>query len=194
MFKPFKEIYYPELVKDVQEIYWEHIDPLASPRPDPNRPLRRLFTEKKPEFEKLHAMRAKYPFLGPHMLLFKVPVKWSTEIHLDGTDEITTRLTSFNIPIKGCTTNCVTEFYDAEDEDFWKDPLSHTRWLLPRKTPNKIYEYSLTTNPVLTNPQVPHRVNNLTGTEIRVSVSWTIDPKFSWEHMCKYFDDQGRSL
>lgn len=194
MIKPFKEIHYPELVQDVQEIYWEHIDPLAAPSLVKIKPLRSLFIEKKPEFEKLHAIRKKYPFLGPHMLLFNVPTKWSTEIHLDGINTITPRILSFNIPIKGCTTDCVTEFFDATVSDFWVDPMSMTRWLLPKKTPNKIFEYSLTTNPVLTNPQVPHRVNNQTGKEMRISISWTIDPELSWENICKYFDEQGRSL
>lgn len=202
MIKPFKELYYPELVKDVQDIYWEHIDPLAGLRENVNRALRGLKIGIQPEFEKIRMLREKYTFLGSHMLVFKIPVNWTTNVHLDGISELgpkpinkmDERVISLNIPIQDCTTDCVTEFYDAGPEYFWKDMMTYTRWLLPDKTPNKICEYRLTTNPVLTNPQVPHRVNNLDGKKIRVSVSWTIDPELSWDYLCNYFDEQGRSL
>ena len=195
MNKLFKEIYYPELVNDVQEIYWEHIDTLGLPLGNINKPLRYIsFFEPHPKFKKIQMLREKYKFLSPHLLLFKLPPNFSTEIHLDGIIPGKMREISCNIPIKGCTTDCVTEFYDASVEDFWLDPITNTRWLISGKTPNKISEYSLTTNPILTNPQISHRVNNLLGTGVRISISWTIDPTLSWEYLCKYFDEQVKVL
>jgi hypothetical protein len=194
---PFQEIVFPELVKDVREIFWDHIDPLGF---QPLSTMRKegiigleqpsILTD---DFKEIDQLRKKYPFLDRHMLLFKLRPGFSTEIHMDGHPDngrIKQRDVSINIPISGCNESGITEFYGNPEDDFYLEKRFNVRVLKKENTPNKIFEYSLKENPILVNPQVPHRINNLLNTEYRITVSWTIDLSWSWEDTLKYFSNR----
>lgn len=194
---PFQEIIFPELVKDVQEIFWDHIDPIGF---QPLHTMRKegIIGMEQPdiptdEFSEIARLREKYPFLDRHMLLFKLRPGFATEIHIDGHPEngrIKQRNVSINIPISGCNDLGITEFYSNPEEDFYLEKRFNVRVLKKENTPIKILEYALKENPILVNPQVPHRVSNLLNTEYRVTVSWTLDLSWSWEDAVKYFSNK----
>jgi hypothetical protein len=188
----FKEIVFPELVNDVQEIFWDHIDKIG---------IQNLPTMKKegifgldevdhPSFKPISLLRKKYIFLDTNMLIFKLRPGFATEIHLDGhpnNGRIKQRPVSINIPISGCNKNGVTEFYSNPEADFYLEERFNVRVIKKDVSPIKTYEYSLLDNPIVTNPQVPHRINNINNTEHRITVSWTIDLSWSWDDTIRYF-------
>jgi hypothetical protein len=188
----FKEIVFPELVNDVREIFWDHIDNLGT---------QNLPTMKKegiyslnelahPAFKPISLLRKKYIFLDPNMLIFKLRPGFATEIHLDGhpnNGRIKQRPISINIPISGCNKNGVTEFYSNPESDFYLEERFNVRVIKKDVSPIKTYEYSLLDNPIVTNPQVPHRINNINNTEHRITVSWTIDLSWTWDDTIRYF-------
>lgn len=188
----FKEIVFPELVNDVQEIFWDHIDNLGT---------QNLPTMKKegiyslnelphPAFKSISLLRKKYIFLDPNMLIFKLRPGFATEIHLDGhpnNGRIKQRPISINIPISGCNKNGITEFYSNPESDFYLEERFNVRVIKKDVSPIKAFEYSLLDNPIVTNPQIPHRINNINNTEHRITVSWTIDLSWTWDDTIRYF-------
>lgn len=188
----FKEIVFPELVNDVREIFWDHIDNLGT---------QNLPTMKKegiyslnelshPAFKPISLLRKKYIFLDPNMLIFKLRPGFATEIHLDGhpnNGRIKQRPISINIPISGCNKNGITEFYSNPESDFYLEERFNVRVIKKDVSPIKAFEYSLLDNPIVTNPQIPHRINNINNTEHRITVSWTIDLSWTWDDTIRYF-------
>jgi hypothetical protein len=192
MYGIFKEIVFPELISDVQEIFWDHIDKLGSQ----NKTIMKtegIFGVNEinhPAFKPISLLRKKYIFLDPNMLIFKLRPGFATEIHLDGHPDngrIKQRPVSINIPISGCNKNGITEFYSNSESDFYLEKRFNVRVLKKGVSPIKTYEYSLLDNPIITNPQVPHRINNIDNTEYRITVSWTIDLSWSWDDTIRYF-------
>ena len=188
----FAEIYYPELVADVQNIYWDTIDKIC--KQTVGRTIKSITIDKEnPEHYPLCLLYKKYEsILSPHFLLIHVTPKFTTPIHLDGALPTKQRQTSFNIPIEGCNGECVTEFFDIPENDFWIDYPNATRFLKDGITESKIGEYRLTSNPVLVCPQTPHRVNNLQGTVDRITVSWSLRRDWSFRKAFNFFKEQGR--
>lgn len=194
---PFRELVFPELVKDVREIYWNHIVPLGV---QPLATMRKegIIAIEQPvipttEFEEIAKIRKKYPFLDRHMLLFKLRPEFATEIHIDGYPEngrIKQRMVSINIPISGCNELGITEFYNNLEDDFYLEQRFNVRVLKKECAPVKTLEYSVKENPFLTCPQIPHRINNILNTEYRITVSWTLDLSWSWEDAVEYFSDK----
>lgn len=194
---PFYELIFPELVKDVQEIYWEHIDPLAGMRLPTMRNEGILGLEQPiavtDEFKEIVRIREKYPFLDRHMLLFKLRPGFTTEIHTDGHPNfgrVKQRQVSINIPISGCNELGITEFYSNSEDDFYLEPRFNTLVIKKECIPVKTLEYSVKENPFLTCPQIPHRINNSLNKEYRITVSWTLDLSWSWENAVEYFSDK----
>jgi hypothetical protein len=141
-----------------------------------------------PKHDALFKVISEYPFLSDHMVLFKMPPNVCTEIHLDGLADATRRIYSCNIPIQGCTPECITEFYQTNLDDF-EDQLEHIlRFIPPNRPTVKVAEYSLVYNPVLVNTQTAHRVNNTSKTEVRTSVSWSIRTDWTIEQIAKTVD------
>ncbi len=174
----------PDLVADVQAIFWDHIFPMG--HYNRNQTLKNVHIDpKKIEHWAMNDIVSKYPFLHPHLLVFTLPANFATNIHMDGLGtEKTTRRYSCNIPIEGCNENCITEFFEVDYAKFVADVPSTTRFLKPGTEISKLAEYRLTTNPILTDTQFPHRVNNRASDVRRVSVSWTIDhTNWSWEQI-----------
>jgi hypothetical protein len=194
---PFREIFFPDLVKDVQGIFWKHIDSLGfQPLPIMRRegiigmeqPL--TFQE---NWKEIAHIREKYSFLDRHMLLFKLQPGFATEIHLDGhprNGRIKQRAVSINIPISGCNDLGITEFYNNSKEDFYLEERFNVRVMKKEIVPIKTYQYALKENPILINPQYPHRVNNIENNVYRISVSWTLDLSWSWEDALNNFSDK----
>jgi hypothetical protein len=183
---PYREINLPSLVKDVQVIFWEHIDPHGLP-PHPTRPLRAFrVSATDSKHQAIRDIMVKYPFLDDHLLLFKLAAKTSTGIHLDGLGDKVERNFSCNIPVSGCTVNSLTEFFQIDTNNLFYDKVNMTRFLKPNSPASKIYEYSMIDNPVLCNTQIPHRVNNTQGSETRVSVSWTVRYNWTWDKIADY--------
>jgi hypothetical protein len=194
---PFRELNFPELVKDVREIYWDHIEPLAGQRLPTMRKEGILGLEQPvvatDEFKEIARIRKKYPFLDRHMLLFKLRPDFATEIHIDGHPDhgrIKQREVSINIPISGCNELGITEFYSNSEDDFYLEQRFNVRVMKKECTPVKILEYAVKENPFLTCPQIPHRINNALNTEYRITVSWTLDLSWSWEDAVEYFSDK----
>lgn len=193
----FHELNFSELVNDVREIYWDHIDPLGF---QPLATMRKegIIAIEQPiipttEFEEIAKIRKKYPFLDRHMLLFKLRPGFATEIHLDGhlkNGRIKQRMVSINIPISGCNELGITEFYSNLEDDFYLEQRFNVRVLKKECAPVKTLEYTVKENPFLTCPQIPHRINNILNTEYRITVSWTLDLSWSWEDAVEYFSDK----
>lgn len=187
----YKEIILPSLVNDVRSIFWDHIDHLGMPAYDINRSLRHLKVDaSNDKHQALVKILNKYPFLVGHLLLFKLPPGFSTDVHLDGLgDKLSIRRFSCNISIEGASANGLTEFYDVKESDFFYDTSNTTRFLKPGAPAVKIDEYALLDNPILVNTQVPHRVNNTQSEIKRVSVSWTVHPRWTWEMIANFVDN-----
>jgi len=188
----YKEIILPSLVNDVRSIYWEHIDPLGMPSYDPNRTLRYVkINVRDSKQQALVEILEKYPFLTDHLLLFKLPPGHNTGIHMDGLgDKLPHRNFSCNIAIEGSSTNGKTEFYDVKQSDFFFDTTNTTRFLKPGASAVKIDEYALQDNPILVNTQIPHCVNNTNSETTRVSVSWTVHSRWSWDMIANFIDNE----
>jgi hypothetical protein len=184
----FKILNIPSLTRDVQNIFQEHILPhgmnnrnqiLKNVRIDPNNPAH----------AQMMSITEKYPFLFIHLLIFQLPLGYVTPIHKDGLGDVdATRITSCNIPISGCGETCVTEFFEAPNEHFFSDVPNTTRFLFPDKPKEMVADYVLNNNVVLTNTQLPHRVNNKENDTERISVSWTIRKQWSWNDIAKLVD------
>lgn len=178
----FKEFVMPSLVTDVQSVFWEHIFPLG--QYNRNQSLKNVHIgPNRIEHRAMNDLIKKYPFLTQQLLVFTLPPNFATNIHIDGLgDETTPRKFSCNIPIEGCNGKCITEFFEYDDEKFVADVPSTTRFLRPGNELTKLAEYNLTVNPILTNTQMPHRVNNRANSVKRISVSWTIDHvNWTWD-------------
>lgn len=188
----FAEIFYPELVTDVQEIYWDTIDKIG--KQTVGRHIKSITINKEnPEHYPLCRLFKKYEtILAPHFLLIHITPNFTTPIHLDGALPTKRRPTSFNIPIQGCNKDCVTEFFDIPESDFWTDYPNATRFLNEGVIGSKIGEYRLTGNPFLVCPQTPHRVNNLKGTVDRITVSWSLRIDWSFQQAVNFFKEQNR--
>ncbi len=188
----FAEIYYPELVEDVRSIYWKTID-IVGKRTLGYHIKSIMIDKDNPDHYPLCLIYKKYEFiLSPHFLMIHMTPNYSTPIHLDGAGTGKQRPTSFNIPIQGCNGDCVTEFFDIPETDFWLDYPNATRFLKDGKSGPKIGEYRLTTNPTLVCPQTPHRVNNLQGTEDRLTVSWSLRRDWTFQQCLDFFRQQNR--
>jgi len=183
----FRELVLPSLVADVQSLFWKHIDPYGLPAL-PTRKLRALtISPDDPRHQAMRDIMSKYPFLVEHMLIFKLPPQGSTGIHLDGLGgELPSRKHSCNIPIEGCTADSVTEFFEVDHNDLLHDKVNTTRFLSLDKPSTKLCEYILVDNPVLCNTQAAHRVNNDNGKGTRISVSWTVNPNWTFDGVAKY--------
>jgi len=179
----FKEINLPSLTERVQEIFWDNINPFLS------RPFDHLeLSRDNPGHTKMYEVISEYPFLGEHMVIFKMPCNFMTAIHVDGFKERQIRTISCNIPIQGCSPECLTEFFEINSNDLFEDHQEHTRLLKPNATAVKIGEYSLDYLPVLVNTQTAHRVNNTSNTDVRISVSWSVHPDWTFEQIAKIID------
>jgi len=192
----FIEIFYPELVDDVRKIFKDHIFPHAEPRDKPGKNLRYLIIDDRQEHESLNALLEKYIFLSEYLLIFNLHPQIITDIHTDGiVDDATNtsnlrgwkRQYSLNIPIKNCTDQCKTEFFTVKKESMFVDEHTNTTWLKAGESAEKIAEYCLKNNPILMNPQIPHKITNFSQSIHRISVSWTIKPGWSWEQLLKHF-------
>lgn len=184
---PYREIILPSLVKDVQDIFWDHINPHGLPANA--RTLRGVRIDKdNPAHQQMIGITEKYPFLAYHMLLFVLSPGGATLLHKDGVDENHNRQRSCNIPVSGCSENGVTEFYKANRNDFFVDVANATRFIKPRSQTTKIYEYALVDNPILCDTQLPHRVTNEKSKETRISVSWTTRREWTWDMIADYVE------
>lgn len=170
----YKKIIFPSLVDDVQKIFWDHIFPYG--RLDRTNLLKNIKIDtSNPNHLPVTELMIRYPFLSNQLLVFMLPAGASTPIHMDGLgNHLTNRKISCNIPIQNCE-NCITEFFDAELNDFRHDIPGTVRYLKADAIATKIGEYQLLKDPVLTNTQKPHRVDNSKGLATRYSVSWTIE-------------------
>jgi hypothetical protein len=188
----FAEIFYPELVADVQEIYWDTIDKIGK-KTIGSHIKSVMINKENPEHYPLCLLFKKYEsFLAPHFLMIHMTPNYTTPIHLDGADVLKRRTTSFNIPIQGCDGKCITEFFDIPESDFWIDYPNATRFLKEGITGSKIGEYRLTTNPFLVCPQTPHRVNNLEGAVDRLTVSWSLRRDWTFQQAFNFFKENNR--
>lgn len=186
---PYRKIVLPNLVEDVKSIFWDHIHPYGLPKE--SRMLRAVkINEKDPAHQTISGIPKKYPFLDYHLLIFIIPPNQSTLIHLDGMGDKNNRGLSCNIPVSGCTEQGLTEFFDADITDFYTDHVRTTRFIKPGSSQNKVFEYSLTDNPVLCDTQYPHRVNNIQSSQTRISVSWTTRPDWTWDMISDYVAKQ----
>ncbi len=190
----FAEISYPELVADVQSIYWNTIHPIGQKTLGYH--IKSIVIDRhNPEHLPLINIFLKYQsILSPHFLMIHLTPSYTTPIHMDGAVTGKKRPTSFNIPIQGCNGECVTEFYDIPEESFWTDIVGATRWLKEDHTGPKIGEYRLMSNPILVCPQTPHRVNNLDGTQDRLTVSWSLRTDWSFQQALNFFKEQNRVI
>lgn len=197
--KCFVEIAYPEIVKDTQKIFNEHIFPNAIPKKEILRSLRYLTIDDLEVDNPIKFLMEKYVFLSEHLLVFSLPPQLCTAIHTDGiinTADSTYGLRgwrrnfSLNIPIKNCNDLCKTEFFTVEEGSMFDDIPTNTTWLKAGKSAEKIAEYCLRDNPVLMNPQIPHKITNSSDNTRRISVSWTINPDWSWERLVTYFQNR----
>ena len=190
---PFQEIVFPELVKDVQDIFWDHIFTVAhSTLPSmQNNGVHSCFIKDEPKYVELIRVAEKYPFLSRDLYIFNLAPKFVTKIHLDGhpNHNVGQRHLGINIPIRGCTEKCITEIYNFPESDFYVEPKYNVRVLKPGiedSLPPPALSYCLTDKIVMLNPQVPHRVNNLNNDEIRTSVSWTVKANWTLDDILNY--------
>jgi hypothetical protein len=186
---PFRVLNLPELITDIQEVFFDIIDPAGHPKNELERSGRWFRFDD--DNNKIKLIRTKYPFLSDGGLILKIKPECSTAIHIDGTvySPEKQRNGSLNIPISGCTNECVTEFFDNDLNDFHNanGTLSVSRHLKSGIVPIKsIYQYSLIDKAILTHPQIPHRVVNRSNTT-RVSVSWSVNFHLNWEQNLDYF-------
>jgi hypothetical protein len=179
----FKEINLPSLTQRVQSIFDDHIDPYMTHSVD-----HLELDPDNPKHKELFKVISAYPFLSDHMVLFKLPPETCTAIHIDGFADNSKRIYSCNIPIVGCTPECVTEFYQTNPNDFFEEQREQTRFVIPNRPTVKIGEYSLVYNPVLVNTQTAHRVNNTSKTQTRTSVSWSVRTDWTIEQIAKTVD------
>jgi len=201
--KCFIEIFYPELVNDVRAVFKEHIFPYADPTDKPGASLRYLIIDSRQEYKSLNSLLEKYIFLSEHLFIFRLRPQQETDIHTDGIvhdAKMTPNLRgwkrqySLNLPIKNCTSQCKTEFFNVENHAMFVDQPSNTTWLKAGEPAEKIAEYCLENNPILMNPQVPHRIINSSHDMYRISVSWTIKPDWTWEKLQAHFFDRQKNL
>lgn len=199
----FIEIFYPELVADVRAAFKEHIFPHADPKDKPGASLRYLIIDNRYEYKFLNLLLVKYVFLSEHLFIFRLRPNQETNIHTDGIvhdAKMTPNLRgwkrqySLNLPIKNCTSQCKTEFFNIENHAMFVDQPSNTTWLKDGEPAEKIAEYCLLNNPILMNPQVPHRIINSSHDMYRTSVSWTIKPDWTWEKLQTHFFDRQQNL
>lgn len=189
----FAEIYYPEIVNKVQNIYWSCIHPIGEKTH--GHYIKSIFIDRfHPDHEELRKLYKLYDFLSPHFLLINLDPYYCTPIHLDGAEIGKQRQISFNIPIQGCNDDCITEFFDIKENHFWKDNKSATRWLNEGQSGPKIAEYRLLKNPIMVCPQTPHRVNNSLGSERRITISWTLKLDWTFQNALEFFKSQGRLI
>lgn len=194
--KFFVEIFYPELVNDVKKIFKDHIFPYAEPKDKPGKSLRYLIVTNLGDENLSKNLLKKYDFLSEHLLVFRLPPQLVTPIHTDGivndsagTEQLRAwrRHFSLNIPIKNCDELTKTEFFKVQENSMFEDQPTNTTWLKAGELAEKIGEYCLKDNPVLMNPQIPHKITNYSRDIYRISVSWTIKPDWSWEQLIKHF-------
>lgn len=197
--KCFVEIVYPELVQDTQKIFYDYIFPNAIPKKEILNTLRYLTVEELEDHNQIKILIKKYEFLGEHLLIFSMPPQLCTAIHTDGIIDNADnthglrgwrRNYSLNIPIKNCNELCKTEFFTVNEGSMFNDVPTNTTWLKAGESAKKIAEYCLKDNPILMNPQIPHKITNSSDNTRRISVSWTINPKWSWEQLILYFQNR----
>jgi len=194
---------YLDLIRDVQDIYWEHIIPIARYVVEdklvtgryarPGFQVSSVFINKEePRHDPLKKIFRKYNFLSHHLLVIAVDPGAISPIHMDGGEK--KRPLSLNIPIQGCDLNCTTEFFSMKEENFWLCQRTSTRWEKDGVETPKVDEYRLTDYPVLMNPQVPHRVNSLEGKSQRLTVNWTARLDWRFEDAVEYFKSQNKII
>jgi hypothetical protein len=197
--KCFVEIFFPELVQDTQKIFNTHIFPNAIPKNEILRTLRYLIIDDLEDHSPIKTLTEKYDFLSGHLLVFSLPPQLCTAIHTDGiVDAVDStyglrgwkRNYSLNIPIKNCNDLCKTEFFTVKKGSMFNDIPTNTTWLKAGESAEKISEYCLKDNPILMNPQIPHKITNSSDDTRRISVSWTINPEWSWERLISYFQNR----
>jgi hypothetical protein len=203
--KNYIEVDFPDLVTDVKDIYWNHILPIGrfsvvdekvtGRYVRPGFQVSSVFIDEKlPAHQPLRLLLNKYTFLARHLLIISVDPRAISPIHLDGADLGRRRPISCGIPIIGCDTNCKTEFFDIPPDGFWLCDSTKTRWVKENIETPKIDEYTLTDNPIIMNPQIPHRVNNLTGTVHRLTVNWTVNTSWKFNNAVDYFQSVNKIL
>lgn len=193
---------YLDLIQDVQNIYWEHIIPIArySVKDQlvykryvrPGFQVSSVFISEENRHDPLYKIFRKYNFLSQHLLVIAVDPGAISPIHIDGGEK--KRPLSISIPIQGCDLNCTTEFFSMEEENFWLCQHTATRWKKEGVETPKVDEYRLTDYPILMNPQVPHRVNNLEGKTQRLTVNWTARLDWRFENAVEYFKLQNKII
>jgi hypothetical protein len=188
------EIYHPQLVKDVREVFENFIFPIAEPRNKPLAQLKYIMIDDSENMLPLKKLTEKYGFLSDHLLIFQIVPGQNGAIHADGIHSNDKNLRGWkrhygiNIPIKNCNRECITEFFKIKEEDLFIDERTNTRWLRAGASAEKIDEYYLIDNPILINPQVPHKITNSPNGKLRVSVSWTVNPEWTWDQLILYFE------
>jgi hypothetical protein len=198
----FLELDLPELVRESQEAYNNDLEKIKEQHTYFFENLERLGSIYAPlipiHFPNLRKILVKYPFLNNEILLFGCSPGFCGAIHIDvrPTEHAPSgkivkefleapRLISINIPLSGCNTNGVTEFFNTTLDDFKFETKYHNALILDSTAdPSKICEYSLTSNPILTNTQISHRVNNTNNKEFRISLSWSIRKNWTWNMLC----------
>jgi hypothetical protein len=189
---PFSEVDMPELVAKTKEIFWEHIygKSESNKAAMKSEGILSLLLRDIPEHAVVNELRKDYPFLSKHLYLFNMRPGFVTLVHLDGYPEgvVGQRPMSINIPIRGCTDLCTTEFFDMGEDEFYVELRFGTRVPKPNiELPPVMASYCLQQNkPMIIDTQVPHRVNNLINTEYRTSVSWTITPGWTLEKILDF--------
>jgi hypothetical protein len=188
------EIYFPELVSWVQRIYISQIHPIAEKTAGIE--VKSISISENKEFDEIRKIFHTFKeFMQPHFLVFNLKPNSVTPLHMDGYEENRRRTVSLNIPISGCDSNGVTEFYDCPEENFFGDRIYKTHWLKPgRSEGTKIDEYSLSLNPIVICPQIPHKIINKSSVNNRISVSWTIKAGWYLTDAYEYFKNQNKIL
>lgn len=187
----YLELDIPEFVSDIQKEF-DYINQLGTNKHVGLELLRTIIIKQDTdEYKHLSYLFEKYPFLYPHILLFSFPPGASAPIHKDGIKSDEIRFVSINIPIQGCTTNCVTEFFNIGDEFMYEPEGARSVLVIPGALEKGLKatragQYSLLDKPVIVDTQKPHRINNSKGLEPRVSLSWTTRFK-SWDSAVEFF-------
>ena len=177
----YKEIKIPLLVKEVKSIF-THIDDLSN-KINTSKSLYSVSTinflnENTELYKPLIKIVEKYPFLQKFLRVLRIKPNYAIAIHMDGLEK--TNLTDYNlnIPISGCTNDCLTEFYKVKPEHIYTDFKKNTRFVIDGSPIEKIDEYKMIDNPFLCRTQVTHRVIN--NSDIyRVSISWAVKKEWS---------------
>ena len=177
----YKEFEWLEFSNHIRNIFSEHVGPS----------IKEIYKNSvgmvtlSPETKELTRLKEKFDFLSNDMLMFtQLPVTRSY-IHIDNKPGVFGREFAFNVGIKGISKLGCTEFFQPKVEDQFivtngdKDP-SFGSVIFKESECDKIDEYCLLEYPILINTRIPHRVNNKSN-DIRMSLSWTINPMLSWE-------------